>query len=168
MLSWNDVAGGVLYPCLRHSWLCRLLGHLLMMTPTTCFCWLYCILQGDCHLRKPLTGSVSSRSQTSCLSDAAPGAGQVVLSHTPFRQLADQYGQRPVLVAGRKQTAEVALTYGFESAVTTCELAAAFPHSVPFSLSVDGAPSCRKKGRQGKQSKCKAHSKAEACCGILT
>ncbi|KAK9813601.1 hypothetical protein WJX73_010022 [Symbiochloris irregularis] len=63
---------------------------------------------------------------------------QVVLSHTPFRQLAEQYSQRPVLVAGRKQTADVALNYGFESAVTTCELAAAFPHSVPFSLSVDG------------------------------
>ena len=43
-----------------------------------------------------------------------------------------------MLVAGRKQTPDVARQYGFRNMTTTCELADAFPHSVPFSLSLEG------------------------------
>ena len=63
-----------------------------------------------------------------------------MLSHTPFRDLATELSQRRVVVAGRKQSAAVAKHYGYHDMVTTCELAEAFPHSVPFSLSLKGMP----------------------------
>ena len=63
----------------------------------------------------------------------------MVLSHTPFRELVKDLADRPVLVAGRKQSGEVAQHYGYRNMITTCQLADAFPHSVPFSLSVKGA-----------------------------
>ena len=73
-----------------------------------------------------------------CKANLTVAAGQVVLSHTPFRELARDLAERPVLVAGRKQTPAVARHYGYEHAISTCELAEAFPHAVPVRLSVKG------------------------------
>jgi hypothetical protein len=57
---------------------------------------------------------------------------QVVLSHTPFRQLAAKFAHEPVLVAGRGQVREVARHYGFRHVVTTHQLTRAMPAAVPF------------------------------------
>jgi ribonucleotide monophosphatase NagD (HAD superfamily) len=57
---------------------------------------------------------------------------QVVLSHTPMRQLAPRYADAPVLVSGRGQVREVARHYGLRHVVTTEQLARAMPAAVPF------------------------------------
>jgi ribonucleotide monophosphatase NagD (HAD superfamily) len=57
---------------------------------------------------------------------------QVVLSHTPMRQLAARYAEEPVLVAGRGQVREVARHYGLRRVVTPEQLARAMPAVVPF------------------------------------
>ena len=57
---------------------------------------------------------------------------QVVLSHTPFRELAKQFGGGPVIIVGRGRTPEVAEAYGFRKAVTTAQLEARHPHALPF------------------------------------
>ena len=62
-----------------------------------------------------------------------------MLSHTPFRPLAERLGSRPVLVSGRNETSAVAAAYGYHDFVTTVQLGAAYPHAVPFSLSAHGA-----------------------------
>ncbi|KAK9831392.1 hypothetical protein WJX81_000238 [Elliptochloris bilobata] len=61
-------------------------------------------------------------------------AEQVILSHTPIRLLAAGYGSAPVLAERRGCVADVAEAYGFRAAVTSAELAAAYPPSMlPFS-----------------------------------
>lgn len=57
---------------------------------------------------------------------------QVVLSHTPFRELAQKFGESPVLIAGRGATPQVAASYGFRKAVTTSQLEQQYPHALPF------------------------------------
>ncbi len=59
---------------------------------------------------------------------------QVVLAHTPFRRLAadTHLRDKPVLVAGVGQPAEVAAHYGFRQVLTLPQLHAAHPHSAPF------------------------------------
>ena len=56
---------------------------------------------------------------------------QVVLSHTPFRELAKDLCQKPIVIAGRGAP-EVATAYGFNKAVSTSQLSARFPTAVPF------------------------------------
>lgn len=56
---------------------------------------------------------------------------QVVLSHTPYRELAMSLGDKPVLISGRGAS-EVASAYGFRRAVTTAQLSAKYPTAVPF------------------------------------
>lgn len=56
----------------------------------------------------------------------------VVLSHTPFKSIVGPYCHQPVLVLGRNRAPEVARLYGLQQVVTTEQLAAAFPHAVPF------------------------------------
>ena len=69
-------------------------------------------------------------------------ARKVVLSHTPFRPLAERLGSRPVLVSGRNETPAVAAAYGYQDMVTSLQLGSAYPHAVPFSLSAQGEPGC--------------------------
>ena len=56
----------------------------------------------------------------------------IVLSHTPFKSIVGPYKDSPVLVLGRNRAADVARLYGLQHVVTTQQLAAAFPHAVPF------------------------------------
>ena len=56
---------------------------------------------------------------------------QVVLSHTPYRELAKTLGDKPVVISGRGAS-EVAKAYGFTKAVTTSQLSARYPTAVPF------------------------------------
>ncbi|CAE7712593.1 unnamed protein product, partial [Symbiodinium sp. CCMP2456] len=42
------------------------------------------------------------------------GANRMLLSHTPFRALADRFQDRRVLIVGASRTAEVAASYGFD------------------------------------------------------
>lgn len=56
---------------------------------------------------------------------------QVVLSHTPYRELAKTLGDKPVVISG-KGASDVAAAYGFKRAVTTAQLSAQFPTAVPF------------------------------------
>lgn len=56
---------------------------------------------------------------------------QVVLSHTPYRELAKSLGDKPVVISGRGAS-EVAAAYGFKRAVTTAQLSAKYPTAVPF------------------------------------
>jgi HAD superfamily hydrolase (TIGR01456 family) len=58
---------------------------------------------------------------------------QVILSHSPMRGLAETLSDRPVLLSGRGKVMEVAAAYGFNKAVHTSQVAAAFPSAVPFS-----------------------------------
>ncbi|KAI3431576.1 hypothetical protein D9Q98_004626 [Chlorella vulgaris] len=57
---------------------------------------------------------------------------QVVLSHTPMRQLAAMYADQPVLVAGRGQVQDVMHRYGFRHVLNLRQLARAMPAAVPF------------------------------------
>ncbi|KAK9837525.1 hypothetical protein WJX84_006214, partial [Apatococcus fuscideae] len=60
-------------------------------------------------------------------------ADQVVLSHTPYRQLAKRLGDRPVLISGRGNFHHVAREYGFTQSVSTEQLARACPDALPLS-----------------------------------
>ena len=68
---------------------------------------------------------------------------QVVLSHTPYRELAKDLGDKPVVISGRGAS-EVAAAYGFKRAVTTSQLSARYPKAVPFchDPGVAPTPSC--------------------------
>ena len=58
---------------------------------------------------------------------------QVVLSHTPYRTLAPEFSDHPVLVVGEGSgILEAARSYGFKKIVTCKELAYAYPEAVPF------------------------------------
>ena len=65
--------------------------------------------------------------------DAHVSEEQVILSHTPMRDLADELADRPVLLSGRGKLSEVAASYGFRKTIHTSEIARAFPSAVPFS-----------------------------------
>ena len=58
---------------------------------------------------------------------------QVVLSHTPYRQLVKHLGNRPVLISGRGNFHHVAREYGFTQSVTTEQLARSIPDALPLS-----------------------------------
>lgn len=58
---------------------------------------------------------------------------QVLLSHTPMRQLVARLGHQPVLVLGRHKSAEVAAGYGFSHVITPADLATVLgPTALPF------------------------------------
>ncbi|GFR50889.1 hypothetical protein Agub_g13180 [Astrephomene gubernaculifera] len=57
---------------------------------------------------------------------------QVILAHTPMRDLVPELAQRPVLVSGRGDVLQVARSYGFQRVLHTRELAAALPTAAPF------------------------------------
>ena len=58
---------------------------------------------------------------------------QVVLSHTPYRQLVKHLGDKPVLISGRGNFHHVAREYGFTQSVSTDQLARAWPDALPMS-----------------------------------
>lgn len=89
------------------------------------------------------------------LGDAAITEGQVLLSHTPMRQLAKRYAGRRVVVVGSAGTPQVAAHYGFDvnglMAITPSQIAAGTPgiYGGPFrredglepvDVNADGAP----------------------------
>lgn len=79
-------------------------------------------------------GGVTEQQKAEQLSewlDVAVGVDQVVLSHTPYRELAKELGDKPVVISGRGAD-KVAKAYGFTRAVTTSQLSAAYPTAVPF------------------------------------
>jgi len=61
-----------------------------------------------------------------------PAPPQVILSHTPFKDLAPRLGSHPILAVGRKDTQAVAQAYGFQKVMSTYQLAAALPDALPF------------------------------------
>eukprot|EP00210_Caulerpa_lentillifera_P005945 g5680.t1 len=70
---------------------------------------------------------------------------QVVLCHTPMRDLSTSYGNKPVLVCGKGDLSHIASNYGFQKAVTTQELFHAMPTASPFTSTAplqppDGVP----------------------------
>ncbi|KAL4440223.1 hypothetical protein ABPG75_003224 [Micractinium tetrahymenae] len=80
-------------------------------------------------------GGVTERFKAHQLSEwlgVAVDESQVVLSHTPFRQLVGQFGNQPVLVSGRGQVWEVAHHYGLRQVVTPRQLVRHMPAAVPF------------------------------------
>ena len=85
----------------------------------------------------------------------APIAFQVVLSHTPYRELAKELGDKPVVISGRGAH-EVAKAYGFTRAVTTAQLSAAYPTAVPFCHS-PGLPAAAAQGYVTSCNECLAH-----------
>ncbi|GIL56053.1 hypothetical protein Vafri_11504 [Volvox africanus] len=58
---------------------------------------------------------------------------QVILSHTPMRDLVPELAQRPVLVSGRGDVLNVARSYGFQRVLHTRQLGRAMPAATPFS-----------------------------------
>eukprot|EP00798_Chlamydomonas_sp_ICE-L_P004388 gene4388-14514_t len=58
---------------------------------------------------------------------------QVVLSHSPMKSLVPEFGNKPVLIAGRGDVMYVAKQYGFNRVVSTYDLGRAMPSSTPFS-----------------------------------
>lgn len=59
-------------------------------------------------------------------------SSQVILCHTPFRSLASQYGDKPVLVVGRESCLQVATSYGFKHIVTPQHLYDTCPDVLPI------------------------------------
>lgn len=57
---------------------------------------------------------------------------QVILSHSPMRDLVPELGDRPVLVSGRGDVLNMARAYGFTKALHARELGAAMPTATPF------------------------------------
>ncbi|GLC44804.1 hypothetical protein PLESTB_001212300 [Pleodorina starrii] len=60
-------------------------------------------------------------------------ADQVILSHTPMRDLVPELAQRPVLVSGRGDVLNVARSYGLQRVLHTRQLGRAMPAATPFS-----------------------------------
>lgn len=86
------------------------------------------------------SGGMSERRrahQLANLLDVPITGDQIVLSHTPFRPLAEEYSNKPVLVVGRGDVMEISKSYGFRATVTTSQLAKALPLAVPFWSEVD-------------------------------
>ncbi|CAL1149430.1 unnamed protein product [Cladocopium goreaui] len=62
-------------------------------------------------------------------------ADRMLLSHTPFRPLAERFREKRVLLVGSKDTAEVAESYGFDvgnMAVTSSQIVKALPEIYPW------------------------------------
>jgi HAD superfamily hydrolase (TIGR01456 family) len=60
-------------------------------------------------------------------------ADQVILSHTPYRSLAAQYSDHPVLIIGRDHSiVEVAKNYGFRRTISSQQIARSDPTAFPF------------------------------------
>lgn len=58
---------------------------------------------------------------------------QVILAHTPMRELATApFAAAPILAVGGKRSVEVARAYGFARAFSPYSVAAAYPHAVPL------------------------------------
>jgi len=70
--------------------------------------------------------------QLSSWLDVNVDPGQVILSHTPFKQLVPRLHDKTVLLSGRHDLRVVAESYGFRKTVTTAELASLHPNAVPF------------------------------------
>ncbi len=85
---------------------------------------------------------------------------QVVMAHTPFRQLLPQLGDAPVLVVGRQPQAveELARACGFKRVVTTAQLWHALgPGATPFAQHAQhgaGAAAQHGSGSQGEGLAC--------------
>ncbi|KAG2444358.1 hypothetical protein HXX76_001114 [Chlamydomonas incerta] len=65
---------------------------------------------------------------------------QVILAHTPMRDLAPQLAAAPVLVSGRGDVLAVARRYGLGRALHTRQLGRAMPAATPFSAYPPPAP----------------------------
>ena len=60
-------------------------------------------------------------------------AENVILSHTPYRSLASQYSEKPVLIIGRGHgILEVAKNYGFNKPISSQQIARSDPSAFPF------------------------------------
>ena len=59
------------------------------------------------------------------------GENDVILSHTPMRELVPRFRDALVLAVGGGATPAVAASYGFQRAFTPYQVAAALPHAVP-------------------------------------
>ncbi|OQS01497.1 hypothetical protein ACHHYP_00714 [Achlya hypogyna] len=57
---------------------------------------------------------------------------QMILAHTPMRDLVHKYGDAKVLVMGAYDVLDVAKHYGFKKVVSIQDLARASPHQYPF------------------------------------
>ncbi|KDO25784.1 HAD-superfamily subfamily IIA hydrolase [Saprolegnia parasitica CBS 223.65] len=57
---------------------------------------------------------------------------QMILAHTPMRELVHQFGDKKVLVMGAYDVLDVAHHYGFKKVVSIQDLAHASPHQYPF------------------------------------
>lgn len=64
---------------------------------------------------------------------ATPPLPQVILSHTPMRDLVPQLAEAPVLVSGRGDVLAVARGYGLGRVLHTRQLGRAMPAATPFS-----------------------------------
>jgi len=72
---------------------------------------------------------------TSLLGIQGLTADRMVLSHTPFRPLAERFREKRVLLVGSSDTTEVAKSYGFDvgnMAVTSHQLVKAIPEIYPW------------------------------------
>ena len=63
---------------------------------------------------------------------------QVLLSHTPMRDLVPSLGSLPVLVSGRGDVLNVAKGYGFLQPLHARDLGRAMPTATPFSHYPEG------------------------------
>eukprot|EP00808_Paulinella_micropora_P018037 g2628.t1 len=59
---------------------------------------------------------------------------QVILSHTPMKELVPRFGHQLCLVAGYGDVAHVARSYGFQHVVTSNKISLEFPDLVPHRL----------------------------------
>ncbi|KAI8911658.1 HAD-like domain-containing protein, partial [Gorgonomyces haynaldii] len=67
---------------------------------------------------------------------------QMILSHTPMRQLAQKYQSKPVLIIGQDYCKQVALEYGFQKPVLASEILS-WNHKIwPFSDPTDAYKDC--------------------------
>jgi len=59
-------------------------------------------------------------------------SGQIILSHTPMRTLADVFSRKRVMILGCRNEMEVARQYGFERTVSPQQFCAQHPDLYPF------------------------------------
>lgn len=95
-----------------------------------------------CLLVMPLQSSLPTRPPTHLAMPA-----QVVLSHTPYRELVPELGEVPVLIAGRGHVQDVARRYGFQRTITTRQLVRLHPDMVPFAHNLGRWGCGRRRGR---------------------
>lgn len=61
---------------------------------------------------------------------------QIILCHTPFQALVEQYKEAPILILGKDECIEVAKSYGFQQVYTTSMVHEMLPHAVPTRKSI--------------------------------